>query len=181
VNPRLLSVVLGCLLVGSGVLALVAGRLDESPPARTVAAAPPRPEPEALVVLRAWDERRSRAWARGDPAALRGLYTPGSRSGRADRAMLAAYAERGMRVTGLRTQVLAADVRRRSARAVSLVVTDRLVGGVAVGGGVREPLPVDRPSTWLVSLVRVAGEWRVAEVQANPAASTAPTSGWWNR
>ena len=37
---------------------------------------------DALAVLRAWDERRAAAWARGDPAALSELYVAGSRTGR---------------------------------------------------------------------------------------------------
>jgi len=186
VNPRLLALVLSFLLLATGVLAVVAGRLDGRPPAHADdASRPPRAEVEALAVLRAWDERRSRAWASGDPSALRVLYTTGSRSGRQDRALLAAYAGRGLRVAGLRTQVLAVDVRDVSDGRMSLVVTDRTVGGVAVGAGARLPLPVDRPSTWTLSLVRVAGEWRVAEVQATPearpAASTASMSRSENR
>ena len=64
-----------------------------------------RPTADALALLREWDHRRSRAWAEGDPGALADLYTPGSRTGRRDRDMLAAYASRGLRVTGLLTQV----------------------------------------------------------------------------
>ena len=54
-------------------------------------------------------------------------------------------------------------------------MTDRLAGGVAVGDGVRVRLPADRASTRLVTLVRAAGEWRVAEVQAPAATRTAST------
>ena len=90
-------------------------------------------------------------------------------------------AGRGLRVTGLRTQVLAVAVVDRSADELTVLVTDRTVGGVAVGDGVRVRLPVDRPSTWQVSMVWVAGEWRVAEVQASPAARTASMSRSVNR
>ena len=57
--------------------------------------------------------RRSRAYARGDGAALADLYVAGSRTGAADRAVLRGYRERGLRVTGMRTQVL---VGHRAAR-----------------------------------------------------------------
>jgi hypothetical protein len=182
VNPRLLALVLSCLLVLTGLLAVLAARVDGPSAAHDAAPAPPpRAEAEVLAVLREWDDRRSRAWAAGDPADLRALYAPGSRSGRHDSALLAAYADRGLRVAGLHVQVLALEVRERSPGELTFAVTDRTVGGVAVGVGTRLPLPADRPSTWLVSMVRVAGEWRVAEVQASPAASTAATSGWRKR
>ncbi len=51
-NPRLLALVLSCLLVATGVLAVVAGRLDGRPPAHADdASRPPRAEVEALAVL----------------------------------------------------------------------------------------------------------------------------------
>ena len=48
-----------------------------------------------MRVLRSWDLRRSRAYARGDGAALADLYVPGSRTGAADRVVLAATATAG--------------------------------------------------------------------------------------
>ena len=122
------------------------------------------PEVRAAAVLHAWDDQRAQAWASGDPAALRDLYTAGSPAGRADRAMLRSWHERGLRVTGLRMQLLAVRVRRWSDGRIVLVVTDRLAGGVSVGSGVRVPLPRDEPSTRRVVLRRVAGEWRVRRV-----------------
>ena len=115
-------------------------------------------------MLRAWDHRRSRAWAVGDAAVLTNLYTRASRTGHHDRAMLVAYAARGLRVTGLRTQVLDASLRSWAPGRVTLEVTDRVVGAHAVGRGVRIALPRDRPSTRVISLRRVSGEWRVQEV-----------------
>ncbi len=86
--------------------------------------------PFALGVLRAWDARRSQAFARGDEAALAGLYTPGSRTGAADRAVLRGYRERGLRVIGMRTQVLAATVLRETDRRLVLMVTDVLAAAL---------------------------------------------------
>ena len=119
----------------------------------------------AASVLREWDRRRSRAWSGGDTAALAALYTRGSRAGRHDHAMLTAYVERGLRVTGLRTQVLAISLRSHAPGRVSVEVTDRVVGAHAVRRGVRVALPRDRPSTRVVSLRRAAGEWRVVDVR----------------
>ena len=119
---------------------------------------------EAASLLRAWDHRRSLAWSRGDTAGLADLYTRGSRAGRHDRAMLAAYLDRGLRVAGLHTQVLAVSLRDWGPGRFTMEVTDRVVGAEAVGHGVRIPLPRDRPSTRVVSLRRVSGSWRVAEV-----------------
>ena len=139
--------------------------------------APPRPVSatvatrDPLAVLRAWDGRRARAWASGDRRALRELYVPGSTAGRRDVAMLTAWTGRGLRVRGMRMQLLAAEVRARSERRVEVVVTDRLAHAVAVGRGTRLPLPRDAASTRTVVLRRLAGEWRVAAVRdrAHPA------------
>jgi len=115
-------------------------------------------------VLRAWDEQRAEAWARGDPALLAALYAPGSRAGRRDRAMLEAWTSRGLVVRGLRTQLLEVRTVRRSPSAWTLRVTDRQAGGVAVGPGVRRSLPVDAATTRTVVLHRLGGRWRVAAV-----------------
>ena len=142
-----------------------------------------RPEVVAADVLSAWDDRRSAAYAAGDPAALRALYVPGSASGRADQAALRAYVDRGLRVDGLRTQLLAVRVLERYPRGWRLLVTDRLLGGVARGDGTAVVLPQDRPTTWRLGLRWGVSGWRVVEVrpQASPAASTASTSPSRNR
>ncbi|WP_395659738.1 hypothetical protein [Nocardioides sp.] len=119
--------------------------------------------PTPAEVLHAWDARRAQAWAAGDVADLRGLYTPRSAAGRADAAMLRAWQARGLRVEGLRMQLLAVRVRARTPTRLELDVTDRLADGVVAPGP--EALPRDRPSRHLVTLRRVAGEWRVASVR----------------
>jgi hypothetical protein len=142
--PLLLCAVLGC--------------------APATPAAPAAPAVDAPAVLHDWDARRSAAWAAGDPAQLRALYVRGSPTGRVDAAMLRAWRERGLRVQGMHMQLLRVVVRRASGARLDLVVTDRLAGGVAVGDGVRLPLPRDGVSTRRIVLVRAAGEWRVAAV-----------------
>jgi hypothetical protein len=120
--------------------------------------------PQPADVLHAWDERRAVAWSAGDAAGVRALYTSGSVAGRRDAAMLDAWTARGLRVTGLRTQLLRVDVRVRTPYRLVLGVTDRLAGGVAVPG--RVALPRDRPSDHVVTFRRVAGEWRVSSVRS---------------
>jgi len=157
------------VLVGAAVLGLVTGvavvaLVMRAPAPEPVAVEPRTSEPYALRVLRAWDARRARAYARGDGRALADLYVAGSRTGAADRAVLRGYRDRGLRVTGMRTQVLAARVVRASGRRLTLLVTDVMVGAVAGDRGRRRwALPHDRPSTRRVLLVRDRGGWRVAE------------------
>lgn len=171
---RRLALVLCCALVVGTVVGLGVAVLRGEPPPQAAQVDRVRPVSAtvaAIEVLRTWDARRTEAWASGDPQALRRLYTRGSRTGRQDRAALAAYADRGLRVTGVRMQLLAVDVLRATARRVTLRVTDRLSRAVARGPRGAVVLPRDRPSTWRVRLCRRAGEWRVAEVR--PARSPA--------
>jgi hypothetical protein len=129
----------------------------------TAASAPAGPPP--IEVLRAWDARRAEAWARGDPRLLSPLYTADSVAGRRDRAMLRAWSARGLAVRDLRTQLLAVHVLRHTRSAWTLLVTDRLTGGVAVGRGPSRPLPRDGATTRTVRLRWVDGGWRVAAVR----------------
>ena len=119
----------------------------------------------ASAVLHAWDARRSSAYARGDPAALRRLYVPGSRAGARDLRVLRAYVARGLVVRGVRTQLLSLEVLDARDGALRVGVTDRRVGGRAVGRSVRAPLPRDAPSSTVVELLRHSGGWRVGAVQ----------------
>jgi hypothetical protein len=187
-DPRrllpLLTAVACALLVAT--LVVGHGRPDDTgrvvvPPREAPADAPASPAAPARApgaVLADWDERRAAAWARGDAGALADLYAPGSRSGAADVRLLRAYARRGLRVEGLTTQVLGLRVVERSPRRLVLVVTDRVVGGSAVGGSAPVALPADRASTRRVVLARQRGRWVVADArdQASAVARTSRTS-----
>jgi hypothetical protein len=124
--------------------------------------------PPAIEVLQAWDAARAAAWARGDPSLLRRLYTPASGAGHHDRTMLRTWRDRGLVVRGLETQLLSVRELSLSRTTWTLLVTDRLAGGVAVGRGVARPLPQDEPTTRIVRLRLVDGRWRVAAVRTMP-------------
>jgi ribosomal protein L31E len=121
----------------------------------------------AVDVLHDWDRARARAFARGDTVALRRLYTSRSRAGTADVRTLRQYVRRGLRVEGMRMQLLAVDVLEQGSDRIQLRVTDRLAdGAVAVDATSRLPLPDDVASTRVVELVRRdgSGPWQVASV-----------------
>jgi hypothetical protein len=126
-------------------------------------------ERRALGVLRAWDGRRAAAYRAGSAGRLLSLYTTGSVAGAADARLLRRYRDRGLRVVGMRTQVLAVRVLRSDRGHLRLRVSDRLVGAVAVRGRQRQPLPRDAASGRVVGLVRAGdGRWRVASVTDDP-------------
>ena len=191
VDPRRLLPVLtavACALVVATLVVVVARpdppprpRIDVAGTAPTASTARPV-RSGAAAVLAAWDERRSAAWAEGDVTALEELYADGAAAGAADVRLLRDYLRRGLRVEGLTTQVLALRVAARSPKRLELVVTDRVVGAEAVGAGAPVALPVARPSTRRVVLVRDGsgddGRWVVAAVrdQDSAAASTSRTS-----
>jgi hypothetical protein len=124
---------------------------------------------EALAVLTAWDRRRATAWAAGDAAALEALYVAGSRTGARDVRALAHWHRRGLRVVGLRQQVVASEVLARSPGRYVLRVTERTVDAVAVGRPHRVGLPDSAWRTHRVVLRRAGGVWRVVEARAQPA------------
>jgi hypothetical protein len=151
------------------VAAVAAGRPSRPDVAVRRATAPLSPELSASRVLGTWDRRRATAWSRGDPAALADLYTARSRTGARDVANLRRWRRRGFRVVGLREQVAELHVRGATTRGLVLRVTDRTVGGVALGGGRRTALPSSAWATHRIRLVRRRGRWRVVEVVPQPA------------
>lgn len=128
----------------------------------------PSANAEAAEILRQWDEERAAAWAAGDERALRLLYTAGSDAGAQDLAMLRQWVARGLRVEGMRMQVSAVAVVRRSERRLVLRVTDRLADAVAVrdSDGQRWTLPRDRATTRRLAFRRTSGSWLLASARA---------------
>lgn len=138
-------------------------------PASAPASGPPSGAPRSdlvssLEVLHGWDDRRAAAWAEGDVAALRSLYAPGSRAGRADVRLLRAYVARGVVVRRLVTQVFAVEVVHRDATSVRLRVFDRVAGGEVVRHGRVEPLGSSVPVRRTIQLRREWGSWQVVSV-----------------
>ena len=186
--PRLLLValVLAALsAVGGAAAQQLVGGGTPRPVGERIArvAAPVRPRRGGSPPTRRPGSARLRAVGRAtgggvvagaDPAALRALYVPGSVAGRRDVAMLQAWTARGLRVRGLRMQVLALDVVLRT-RSPAGAGRHRPGGaGGCRGPGVRRELPRDAPSAHTVELVRVAGEWRVAAVRRSRSRSPQP-------
>ena len=161
------------VVAGVVTVAVVAGVLLRAPhgvPPEEARATNSRPAgPAALRVLAAWDRRRADAWAAGAPVRLARLYAAGSQTGRRDVRALARWHRRGLRVVGLHQQVAAAQVLARRPGRVVLRVTDRTLGGVAVGGPHRVGLPQSLWRTHRVVLSRSRGTWRVVEARAQPA------------
>ncbi|MGH3372098.1 MAG: hypothetical protein ACRDPR_19100, partial [Nocardioidaceae bacterium] len=80
--------------------------------------------------------------------------------------LLRGYLARGLRVEGMRMQLLAVEVLARTPLRLRLRVTDRLADAVAVGAGGRMALPADRASTRVLELTRRSrsGRWLLVSV-----------------
>lgn len=149
------------------VLSLAACAESERQPDTAVAA---ESEQIARVALQEWDQARARAWASADIAALRSLYVEESAAGAQDAAMLRTWRKRGLRVTGMQTQVLAVRIVEQAPDRLVMVVTDRLARAVATGRGQRSLLPADGATTRRVTLRWAGGVWRMASVMPWPEA-----------
>lgn len=152
-RSAVLITLLLAVLVGCGKNAAI------SPTGATV---PRAPDPGA--VLRDWDAARAAAWAAADPAALRDLYLPGSSAGRRDLRSLQAYADRGLRVTGLRMQRLAQRVLILTDARLRLEVVERLAGAVVEDGSAVRRLPTGQPVRRVIDLRRDGAVWKVASI-----------------
>ena len=150
--------------VAATVAVLLAGLPGGGDRAPQRPAAPGR-DAAAVRVLRAWDARRAAAFASGSSRRLSDLYVAGSAAGAADVRVLRGYLGRGLRVRGLRMQLLTVSVVDRQRDRWRLAVTDRVAGGVAVGRGRRLALPRAHADTHVVTLMRGGDDrWRDAAV-----------------
>jgi hypothetical protein len=154
----------GVTIAGLGLAAGGAASPERAPGAATAPAT--LPVVRAARVLGAWDHARAAAWAHGDPAALAALYTPSSVTGARDVADLRRWRDRGLRIVGLRQQVMRLRVLVDTRRTLVLAATDRTVDAIAVGRHRRTALPL---SAWAVHRIRLRhqrGRWLVDEVAA---------------
>lgn len=120
----------------------------------------------ARLVLAGWDTDRAQAWRRGDPAALRDLYVPGSRAAVRDLELLRRWDRAGWRLRELRTEVQRLSVLGVSRRQVVLRVRDRVVGVLAEDertGRLRR-WPPQQWQTRTLRLRRAETRWKVASV-----------------
>lgn len=146
----------------------------DSVSAATAAVAAPLAEPPTTAsgpsrwgrVLGRLDDRRTRALRDADRSALAAVYAPGSAVLARDRATLGAYQRSGLRLRGAELALLEVRVLGREPDRVRLRVVDRLGGTSAVtpaGRGL--PLPRDRATERVVTLVRTAAGWRIGAVR----------------
>lgn len=123
--------------------------------------------PDWRAVLTELDRARSRAFARGDVDALTAVYAPGSPAARTDERALRRLTAAGLRAVGVRLRPVSVTLRRATRQEVRLTVVDVLSDHSLRDG---EGLVLERKGrgsrTWLVRLVSVAGDWRIAEVTA---------------
>jgi hypothetical protein len=122
--------------------------------------------PDWVAILGQLDRRRERAYALRDPHRLRSVYVAGSPVLRHDLAMLRAYRERGVWLTGVRLRVLDARGVGRDGPYVRLRVIDRLDRPTAHTGHGSIRMPRDQPTARVIVLRDLADGWRIAAVRA---------------
>jgi hypothetical protein len=144
-----------------GVRAIGSADGQSRVPARPVRAA----QPDWSAILDRLDRRRESAYAANDPASLRAVYVADSPVLRHDLAMLEAYAERGVRLTGVRLRALDIQLLVQSGPYVRLRVVDRLDRPTAHGADGSVRLPRDRATPRVIVLRDVADGWRIAAVR----------------
>ena len=123
-------------------------------PASSSVTPPETAEARMVRLLAAWDSARAAAYHRGSVTDLQALYRPGSAAGAADVTLLRGYLARGLRVEGMRMQLLAVEAVQARPGRVAARVTDRLSGSAVVAGERRVALPRDRATSRRVVLVR---------------------------
>jgi len=141
-------------------------RLPTTSTALTSAPAPGLPPASRWErVLTRLDGTREAAYRTGDPALLRHVYLSGSPVLRRDRRLLAAYEGRGVRVGGVRLELLQVRLHDRDRRVVRLRVVDRLARPVAHTAAGEVALPQDLPTRRAITLVASDDGWRIAAVR----------------
>jgi hypothetical protein len=176
-----LAAVTGIAWAGADEVPRAAGLGGTAPtrpsrPATTATPAPVAPAVPAPSVaspttdwastLRALDQARSAAFARGDPARLRAVYVPGAPALERDQQVLARLTGAGLRAAGLRLAATSVTTADRSPDRVRLSVTDvmppyRLVD---TGGAVVAERPGRGARSWNVVLARAGDRWLVYDV-----------------
>jgi hypothetical protein len=117
------------------------------------------------ATLTALDGLRAKAFARLDAALLDAVYRSGSAPWRSDRALLASYRQRDIRVDGLRIEIQRVQVERPGRDTVVLRVVDRFAGATAIdSAGRRTALPAGQPTTRLITLIGSGEHWQISGI-----------------
>jgi hypothetical protein len=118
------------------------------------------------AVLAGLDRARADAYASGDGRRLGGVYAPGSPAGARDAQTLARLTAAGLRARGLRLRVRSATQTRLAGGRATLRVVDRLEPYtlVTADGRVVGTRPGRADTTWVVTLVRVGGDWQLWDI-----------------
>lgn len=121
--------------------------------------------PDWTAILTRLDRRRERAYAASDPRRLRTVYLPDSAVLRHDLAMLRAYRDRQVRLTGVRLRLHEVTMLERAGSYARLRVVDRLDRPTAhtPKGSLR--LPRDQATERVIVLRDAADGWRIAAVR----------------
>jgi len=164
----LLLVLAGALVLGAAVVA----RPDPTGASRSTGPGTPSPRSAGAEITTDWfdvlaglDASRAEAFRAGDPATLTEVYTGGSDALAADRRLLRRYARRGLRVHGLRMEVVDLRLVGHTPGRATLRVRDRVGAGHVVDAeGRRTRLPADGFSEHRIVLVRTDTGWRIRSV-----------------
>ncbi len=146
-------------------------RRTGAPPPRRASAG--RSVAEWLATLRSLDVQRAQAFRTLDAATLDKIYVPGSPPWQADRALLADYRKRHIRIRGLQIHIDNASVAHQTRTTVTLRTTDHLAAGQAVDRtGTSTRLPPGTPTTHLITLTAVPPTesssqpgWRIRSIE----------------
>lgn len=119
----------------------------------------------ACLTLGGLDVQRASAFATAHSAPLDDVYVD-ARAGAGDRALVREYRMRGLRLVGMGMVRTSCAVVEQGRSRVRLHVVDTLGPTWAIDqAGTMQPLPADRPTRHVVTLLAVGTVWRVAGVR----------------
>lgn len=118
----------------------------------------------ACAEVVALDRARTAAITAADSAGLNAVYADPALA-QADRNLIAAWSDRGLRLDGGPLVLERCTEVTRTAETATVLVTDWVGPTRAVAAdGVTTDLPRDRPTDRRIDLRRIGGQWRIAAV-----------------
>jgi hypothetical protein len=159
----------GSLVAGTGTAPTIA---SGSGGAGFPAASAPAARTDWSGVMAALDAARDGAFENADAAALDGVYLPGSPAGEADRRTLGQLVAAGAHASGLSLELTSVTVESQTSQRVVLLVRDALPGyDIVAVSGARRHVAGRGERSWIVTLSKVGGSWRIDTVTAAPGPS----------